>query len=276
MILDDSASSLGLIDSHAHIQSREYAGETEMIIKRAREAGVKKIIVVGGAGDMSSNTEAVALAASSPDLYATVGMHPHDAKEVGDDVLQAVRELAAHPKVIAVGETGLDYFYDHSPREVQRKVFVQFIRLAEGTGLPLVVHERDAASEAVELLRGEGAGKLCGVIHCFTGDYDAARNYLDLGFYISFSGIITFKNAEPLREVARKVPLDRMFVETDSPYLTPVPYRGKRNEPAHVRWVAETIARVKAIPLEEVAETTTRNVQESFQDLILLLATFFV
>ena len=152
-------SGLGLIDSHAHIQGKEYAGETAAVIQRAGEAGVEQIIVVGGAGDMSSNTAAVALAESCANLYATVGMHPHDAKDVGEEELRELRELAGHPKVIAVGETGLDYYYNHSPREVQRRVFAQFIRLAEETGLPLVVHERDAASEAVEILRNEGAGK---------------------------------------------------------------------------------------------------------------------
>jgi TatD DNase family protein len=258
-------SGLGLIDSHAHIQGKEYAGETAAVIQRAGEAGVEQIIVVGGAGDMSSNTAAVALAESYANLYATVGMHPHDAKDVGEEELQELEKLAAHPKVIAVGETGLDYYYNHSPREVQRRVFAQFIRLAGETGLPLVVHERDAASEAVELLRSEGTGKICGVIHCFTGDYDAARNYLDLGFYLSFTGIITFKNAQSLRDVVRRVPLDRMFVETDSPYLTPTPHRGKRNEPAYVRLVAGTVATVKGITLEEVANTTTGNVRQLFR-----------
>jgi TatD DNase family protein len=257
--------SLGLIDSHAHIQGKEYSGEAEAVIQRAREAGVGQIIVVGGAGDMSSNTEAVALANASPDLYATVGMHPHDAKDVGGDELQELQKLMAHPKVIAVGETGLDYFYNHSPHDVQRRVFSQFIHIARETKLPIVVHERDAARDAIELLRSEGAGELCGVIHCFTGNYDAACAYLDLGFYLSFSGIITFKNAESLREVVKSVPLERMLVETDSPYLSPVPQRGKRNEPAHVRWVAETIARVKALPLDEVAQTTTRNVKKLFK-----------
>jgi TatD DNase family protein len=258
-------SSLGLIDSHAHIQGKEYAGETMAVIQRAGEAGVEQIVVVGGASDMSSNTAAVALAESCANLYATVGMHPHDAKDVGEEDLRELKELALHPKVIAVGETGLDYYYNHSPREVQRRVFAQFIRLAGETGLPLVVHERDAANEAVELLRNEGAGKIRGVIHCFTGDYDAARNYLDLGFYLSFTGIITFKNAEALREVVRKVPLDRMFLETDSPYLTPVPHRGKRNEPAYVRFVAGSIASVKSLNIEEVARVTTNNVRALFR-----------
>jgi TatD DNase family protein len=254
-----------LIDSHAHIQGKEYAGEVEAVIERARTAGVEKIIVVGGAGDMSSNTEAVALAARFENVYATVGMHPHDAKDVSAEDLAKLRELIVHSKVVAVGETGLDYYYSHSPHDVQRRVFTQFIYMARETRLPIVVHEREAAVESAELLRREGAGELRGVIHCFTGDYNAARAYLDLGFYLSFTGIITFKNAEPLREVVRRVPLERMLVETDSPYLTPVPHRGKRNEPAYVRWVAEMIARIKAICLEEVAETTTGNAAALFK-----------
>jgi TatD DNase family protein len=254
-----------LIDSHAHIQGKEYAGEVEAVIERARAVGVEKIITVGGAGDMSSNTEAVVLADSFPNIYATVGMHPHDAKDVGAEELARLKELAAHPKVVAVGETGLDYYYNHSSHDVQSRVFTQFLRMARATDLPIVVHERDAAQEAAELLRSEGSGKLRGVIHCFTGNYEAACAYLDLGFYLSFTGIITFKNAEPLREVVRKVPLERMLVETDSPYLTPVPHRGKRNEPAYVRWVAETIAKVKGIDFEKVAETTTRNVKDLFK-----------
>ena len=258
-------SGLGLIDSHAHIQGKEYAGETAAVIQRAAEAGVEQIIVVGGAGDMSSNIAAVTLAESCANLYATVGMHPHDAKDVGEAELQELKKLAAHPKVIAVGETGLDYYYNHSPREVQRRVFAQFIGLAKETGLPLVVHERDAAIEAAGLLRSEDAGKIRGVIHCFTGDYEAACGYLDLGFYLSFTGIITFKNAEPLRDVVRRVPLDKMFVETDSPYLTPVPHRGKRNEPAYVRFVAETIAEVKGVELAEVARVTSANVKKLFR-----------
>ena len=254
-----------LIDSHAHIQGKEYAGEAEAVIERARAASVEKIIAVGGAGDMSSNTEAVALADSFPNIYATVGMHPHDAKDVGADELRALRELTSHAKVIAVGETGLDYYYNHSPHEVQRRVFTQFIHMARETGLPIVVHERDAAQEVAELLRSEGGRELHGVIHCFTGNYEAACDYLDRGFYLSFTGIITFKNAEPLRQVVRQVPLEKMFVETDSPFLTPVPHRGKRNEPAYVRLVAETVASVKNISLEDVARVTTENVQNLFK-----------
>jgi TatD DNase family protein len=252
------------IDSHAHIQGKEYAGETAAVIARAREAGVETIIAVGGAGDMSSNFEAVALADSFANVYATVGMHPHDAKDVDDEQLDTLKRLAANPKVVALGETGLDYFYNHSPRETQQQVFSRFIHLARETKLPIVVHEREAAREAVELLRGEGGGGLQGVIHCFTGDYEAAERYLDIGFYLSFTGIITFKNAAALREVVRKVPLHRMFVETDSPFLTPVPHRGKRNEPAYVCYVAETIARIKNISLEQAASVTTANARALF------------
>lgn len=253
-----------LIDSHAHIQGKEYAGEADAVIERARAAGVEIIVAVGGAGDMSSNSEAVRLANSFANVYATVGMHPHDAKDVGADELAVLKDLAADAKVVAIGETGLDYYYSHSPHDVQRRVFSQFIHMARATKLPIVVHERDAAADAVELLRREGGGELRGVIHCFTGDYQAACAYLDLGFYLSFTGIITFKNAHALREVVGKVPLERMFVETDSPYLTPVPHRGKRNEPAYVRFVAETIAQVKGATPDEVAEATTANVRSLF------------
>lgn len=253
-----------LIDSHAHIQGNEYDGEVEAVIERARGVGVEKIIAVGGAGDMSSNTDAIALADSFHAVYATVGMHPHDAKDVGIEELETLRGLTTHPKVVAVGETGLDYYYNHSSHELQEQAFSSFIHMACETGLPIVVHERDAAEKAAELLRQEGNGKLCGVIHCFTGNYQAARAYLDLGFYLSFTGIITFKNAEPLRAVVRRIPLDRILVETDAPYLTPVPHRGKRNEPAYVRFVAETVAKVRGISLEEVASITTANTQKLF------------
>lgn len=253
-----------LIDSHAHIQGKEYAGEAAAVIERARVAGVEKIIAVGGAGDISSNAEAIALAESFSQVYATVGMHPHDAKTVGAETMQALGDLAGSTKVVAVGETGLDFYYDHSPRDIQRSVFSQFIHMALQTELPIIVHERDAAREASDLLRQDGAGKLRGVIHCFTGSYDAARAYLNLGFYLSFTGIITFKNADSLREVVRKIPLNRVLVETDSPYLTPVPYRGKRNEPAYVRLVADTVANLKGMPLEDIARITTENAQTLF------------
>jgi len=253
-----------LIDSHAHIQGKEYAGEIEAVIGRAGEAGIGKIIAVGGAGEMSSNHDAVALADLYENVYATVGMHPHDAKDVGPEELKTLQELTGHSKVIAVGEAGLDYYYSHSPHDVQKRVFTYFINLARQVGLPLIVHERDATQDAAQLLRSEGRGNLRGVIHCFTGNYQAACAYLDLGFYLSFTGIITFKNAEPLRDVVRQVPLEKMLIETDSPYLTPVPHRGKRNEPAYVRLVAEAVAMIKSVSLEDVAQITSGNARELF------------
>ena len=254
-----------LIDSHAHIQGKEYAGEAAAVLERAQAAGVERVIAVGGAGDMTSNTGALALAKCFENVYATVGMHPHDAKDVTPEDLDQLQKLTHEPKVVAVGESGLDYYYSHSPHDVQRRVFLQFVRMAVETNMPLVVHERDADQGAAVILRHEGGGRLRGVIHCFTGSYEAACAYLDLGFYLSFTGIITFKNAESLRAVVRKIPLDRMLVETDSPYLTPVPYRGRRNEPAYVRLVAETVASVKSASFEQVARTTTANVQALFK-----------
>jgi TatD DNase family protein len=259
-----SASSPGFIDSHAHIQGAEFASDLHEVIDRAQTAGVEKIVVVGGAGELSSNQAAVAIARSSPGLFATVGMHPHDAKDVGDNDLRQLQDLAADSKVVAIGETGLDFFYDHSPRDLQMKIFVRLIHMARDTNLPLIVHDRDAHREIAELLRSESGTNLRGVIHCFTGDYQAARIFLDLGFYISFSGIVTFKNAEALREVVREMPLDRMLVETDSPYLAPVPHRGKRNEPAFVHLVAEAIAQVKGVGVDEVAEVTSLNARLLF------------
>jgi TatD DNase family protein len=258
------ASSLGLIDSHAHIQGSEFAADLQAVIDRAHVAGVEKIVVVGGAGELSSNEAAVAVAHTFPGLFATVGMHPHDAKDVSEEDLKRLKELTADTKVVAIGETGLDFFYDHSPRDLQKKIFARFIHMARETNLPIVVHDRDAHGEIAELLRSEGGRDLRGVIHCFTGDYEAAKIFLDLGFYLSFSGILTFKNAGPLREVAQKLPLDRMLVETDSPYLAPVPHRGKRNEPAFVRLVAEAIAPVKDVGVDEVAEVTSLNARLLF------------
>ena len=259
-----SASSPGFIDSHAHIQGAEFASDLHEVIDRAQTAGVEKIVVVGGAGELSSNEAAVAVAHSFPGLFATVGMHPHDAKEVSEEDLKRLKELTADPKVVAVGETGLDFYYNHSPRDLQMKIFARFIHMAHETHLPIIVHDRDAHREIAELLRSEGGTNLRGVIHCFTGDYEAAKIFLDLGFYLSFSGILTFKNAGPLREVARKLPLDRILVETDSPYLAPVPHRGKRNEPAFVRLVAEAIAQVKGVGVDEVAEVTSLNARLLF------------
>ena len=259
-----SKTSAGLVDSHAHIQGTEFAADVAQVIRQAQAAGVERIIVVGGAGELSSNDEALELATSYPGLFATVGMHPHDAREVNEEDLKRLQELARDPKVVAIGETGLDFYYDHSPREIQIELFCQFIHMARQAGLPIVVHNREAQREVAELIRNEGKRELRGVIHCFTGDYEAAREFLDLGFYLSFTGIITFKKADSLRDVVRKLPLDRILVETDSPYLAPVPHRGKRNEPAFVRFVAETVAQIRGLRMDQVAEATSRNAEELF------------
>lgn len=253
-----------LVDTHSHIQSEEFNEDIDQVVERAKSAGVEKMIVVGGAGALSTNESGVQLAKRYPGLFATVGIHPHDAREVTREDLDRLRGLTKDPKVVAVGETGLDFYYDHSPRPVQMKLFTQFIHMACDVGLPLVVHDRDAHREVWEVIRTEGEGKVRGVIHCFTGDWGAAESFLDLGLYLSFTGIISFKNAGLLRDVIQRVPLDRIMVETDSPYLAPVPHRGKRNEPAYVRQVAEVIAQVKGITLDEVARTTSHNAQALF------------
>lgn len=253
-----------LVDSHAHIQGAEFSSDLSAVLHRAREAGVEKIIIVGGAGNLSSNESAIRLAQTYPGLYATVGMHPHDAKEVTEEDLQRLKDLSRSERVVAIGETGLDFHYNYSPRQLQIGIFTRFVQMALETGLPLVVHNREADREVAERIRCEGKGKVQGVIHCFTSDYEAAREFLNLGFYISFSGIITFKNAEGLWEVARKLPIDRILIETDSPYLAPVPHRGKRNEPAFVHLVAETLAKVKGLTLEELAQATSANTARLF------------
>ncbi len=253
-----------LIDTHAHIQSENFADDVEQVVERAHGAGVEKIIVVGGAGELSTNESGLEIAQHHAGAFATVGMHPHDARHVSEEDFQKLRALTRDPKVVAVGETGLDFYYDHSPRDVQMEVFSRFIHLARETKLPLVVHDRDAHQEVEELIRRHGQGEVRGVIHCFTGDMKAAEAFLDLGFYLSFTGIITFKNAGSLRDVVREVPMDRILVETDSPYLAPVPHRGKRNEPAFVRFVAEVIAQVKGLTMNEVAQTTNVNAHDLF------------
>ncbi|MDE0030642.1 MAG: TatD family hydrolase [Deltaproteobacteria bacterium] len=253
-----------LIDTHCHIQTEEFDEDRKEVLSRARDAGVETLIVVGGAGELSTNDRAVHLAEEHAGIYATVGMHPHDAKDVSAEDMDRLRGLAGHPKVIAIGETGLDFHYDHSPRDIQREMFERFVALAVETRLPIVVHNRESDREVAETLRERGGGRLEGVIHCFTSDAAAARTFLDLGFYLSFSGIVTFKNAEALRDIARWVPLDRLLIETDAPFLAPVPKRGRRNEPAYVRFVAETLARARGVDVDEIAGASSRNARTLF------------
>lgn len=248
-----------LADSHCHLTDAQFDGDRDAMLARARDAGVSRFIVIGANGDFVHNEKAVALAREHEDVFAVVGVHPHDAKTITDETYGRLRELARQPKVVGLGETGLDFYYDNSPREAQRAHFRAFIRLARELQLPLSMHVRDAYPEAAQVLRDESEGQVRGVMHCFTGSAEEAKTLLALGLYISFSGIVTFKSAADLREVARLVPLDRVLIETDCPLLAPAPYRGKRNEPAYVVQVAKVIAETKGLPLEELAAATWKN-----------------
>jgi TatD DNase family protein len=251
-------------DSHCHLTDPQFDGDRDAVIGRARAAGVSRFIVIGATGDFSHNERAIELTREHADAFAVIGVHPHDARTITVDTYARLRELAQEPKVVGVGETGLDFYYDNSPRDDQRRHFRAFIRLARELELPLSMHVRDAYAEATQILHGEGDGRVRGVMHCFTGSVDEARALLELGLSISFSGIVTFKSARALREVVRIVPLDRLLIETDCPLLAPVPYRGKRNEPAYVVQVAETVAEVKDLSLAKVAEATWRNTETLF------------
>jgi len=254
-----------LIDSHCHLDEARFQPDRDSVIGRAVAAGVTRMITIGASGGMQANYDALASAAAHHGVYASVGIHPHEAGAASAEVLDEIARLARLPKVVAVGETGLDYYYDNSPRPVQQAVFRQFIHLARTMALPLVVHLRDAYDDALSILREEHAAEVGGVIHCFSGDRGSARRFLDLGFDLSFSGIITFKNADELRAVARTVPLDRFLIETDAPFLAPVPYRGKRNEPAYVVHTAAAIAAARDQPMEEVAAATCANAERRFR-----------
>lgn len=253
-----------VIDSHCHLDMEDFAADRGEVLTRAAEAGVSTMVTIGAGGPLEANDRAVALAAAHAHVYATVGVHPHEAACVTDAVAAQIEALAAHDKVVAIGETGLDYFYDNSPRPQQRAAFARFIQMARALRLPVVVHLRDADDDAVEVMTAEGARDTGGVIHCFSGDTASAHRFLDLGFHISFSGIVTFKTADALRAAARSVPPDRLMVETDAPFLTPTPYRGRRNEPALVVQTASLLAEVRGESLSEVAEHTRRNTQRLF------------
>jgi TatD DNase family protein len=258
-----------LIDSHAHLDGKAFDGDRRQVIERAWAAGLGAVITVGVGESVDEIRKAPGLAEQYERVFATVGVHPHDAERIEPAWYGEIRILARHPKVVAIGETGLDYHYMHSPRDVQRETFRKFLAMARETGLPVVIHTREADGDTVAILRealAEAGGEpLRGVVHCFSGDEALARQVLDLGLHISFTGVITFPKAGSLREVLRKIPIERVFVETDCPYLAPVPFRGKRNEPAHVVHVAEAVAEVYGRPVEEVARITTENVIRLFR-----------
>ncbi len=251
-----------LIDSHAHVQARQFAGDRAEVIASALREGVERLIAPGT--DAESNREAVALAAAYPgQIYAAVGTHPHDASTLSGEALEEQRRLASAPGVVAIGEIGLDFYRNLSPRDAQIEALVAQFALARELDLPVILHNRESHTEMLAALREHGAG-LRGVFHCFIGDQAMARDALDLGFYLSFAGPVTYPKNTELAEVAAWAPLDRMLVETDCPYLAPQPVRGKRNEPRFVAYTARHIAELRGLPFEEFATATTRNVVTLF------------
>ena len=253
------------IDSHAHIDGKEFDADRDEVIERARVAGVTTILNVG-TGDPHSGAfeRAVELGQKHENIYTAIGTHPHDARLYDDQAEEKIKTLTNSEKVIAWGEIGLDFHYDNSPRDVQVSVFKRQLHAANECDLPVVIHTREAETETIEILKSVET-KRRGVFHCFSGSLDLAKSAIELGFMISFSGIVTFKKADELRAVAKEVPLDRLLIETDCPYLTPIPYRGKRNEPAYVVEVARCLAGIHNLDIEEMARITSDNFRRFFR-----------
>jgi TatD DNase family protein len=252
-----------LVDSHAHLDSKPYTADLDEVIDRARENGVDHILTVGC--DLESSRASVDLALRYPNIYASVGIHPHDAKTVNNEVIdELTRMIMSVDKVVAVGETGLDFYRDHSPRDLQRNSFRRHIQLARDTGKPLIIHDRDAHDEVIQIMQEERAAEIGGVLHCFSGDLAMARKCVDMGFYISFAGPLTYPKNDALRSIAQALPIDVMLVETDCPYLSPQKWRGKRCEPAYVKATAEKLAEAKGLTLEDVARVTSLNAWRLF------------
>jgi TatD DNase family protein len=257
---------MGLVDSHAHLDAEDYADDLEAVVSRARAAGLERIVCIGLWRAPGRFGNALDLASQEPGFFsATIGVHPHECARVPEDDWRRLEDLSCDPRVVAIGETGLDFHYDYSPRPAQEASFRRSLAIARNCEKPVVVHVREADEACLRILREEGVPAAGGVIHCFTGDAAAARAYLDLGLFISVAGIVTFKAADPVREAARIVPADRLLVETDSPFLAPVPHRGKRNEPAFVVETARKVAEVRGTSLEEIALATTANVKRLFR-----------
>lgn len=258
-----------MIDAHCHLADETFAGDLEQVVERAKAAGLERALVVLDAGNAQEAAQAVRLLGLWPAVRVAIGIHPHNAHQYGADPPKAAESVRTQimqtPAARAVGEIGLDYHYDYSPRDVQEIVFRTQLALARELALPVVIHTRDAEADTLRLLREDPRGAVPGVLHCFTGTAALARAALDLGLHISLAGIITFPRAADLREIARTVPLDRLLVETDSPFLAPVPHRGRRNEPAHVRHVAEMLAQIHGVTLAEVAQRTTDNFRALFR-----------
>ena len=259
-----------LVDSHAHLDADLDEEALEGILSRARAEGVRAIVNIGGGDGLEYARYAVSIAERFDDVFATVGLHPHDAKEQTTELMNEMRSMCAHSKVMAVGEVGLDFHYDNSPRDVQRRVFREYIRLALEVDLPLSLHIRDgegvsAHAEAHQILKEEGADRVGGVVHCYTAGPAEVPAYLDLGFYFSIPGVVTFKKADELREAVSIIPDDRLMVETDSPFLAPVPKRGRPNEPAYVRYIVEKLAELRGDTPENIAALTAQNALEMYR-----------
>ena len=252
-----------LFDTHTHLHFPEYADDRAAVLARARAAGVRGMVTIGT--DLAASQAAIALAGEEPDVWASVGVHPHDAASADATVLAEIERLAQAPRVVAVGEIGLDFFRDLSPRDVQADVFRRQLDLARRAALPVVIHCRDAHAETLAILAEARVGEIGGVMHCFSGDVEVARRCLDLGLLISLAGPVTYKNARALPEVARFVPADRLVLETDCPFLPPEGYRGKRNEPAYVSLTAARVAALRGEPLERLAATTSVNARAVFR-----------
>jgi TatD DNase family protein len=250
------------VDSHCHLDDQRFADDLEAVLDRAAAAGVTRILTIGTGDGPPEIDRAVRLADRYPQVFASVGVHPHDAAKVTPKTYDDLRALASHPKVIAFGEIGLDYHYDFSPRETQREVFIEQLKIAQAVNLPITIHTREAWDDTMSILRENQAG--IGVMHCFTGDPAQAREALALGFHLSYGGVLTFKTAESVRESARITPDDRLLIETDAPYLAPIPHRGKRNEPAMMVETARRLAEARETTIEAVAALTTANFDRLF------------
>lgn len=248
-----------LVDTHCHLDA-QYFPDSDEVIARANAAGVEKFVVIGVGRDLAAARAASALAKKREDVAAAVGVHPHDAKEMDAAMLAELTDIARRPEIVAVGEIGLDYHYDHSPRAVQHEVFARLIALAREVKKPIVVHTRSAPADTLDILDREGAREVGGIIHCFSEDWAFATRAMDLGFDLSFSGIVTFKNATGVHDVAKRAPADRIHVETDSPYLAPNPFRGKKCEPAYIVHTARRVAELRGQKLEELCPTLQDNV----------------
>jgi TatD DNase family protein len=245
-----------LIDSHCHLNFPDFAEDLDAVLARAQDNGIGAMLSINTRLSEAKGIQAIA--DRYPPVYCSVGVHPHDAVDyAGDTLVSQIKTLAQHPKVVGIGETGLDYYYNKSPHEAQISAFCDHIRVAQDLDLPLIIHTRDADADTIACLKKYEKPK--GVFHCFSGSADLAGQALEMGFYISLSGILTFKKSEDLRQIAKTIPLDRLLVETDSPFLAPVPHRGKRNEPAFTRYTAEALADIKGISYAEIAQITTDN-----------------